>query len=153
MSLRSSHQGVSLLELLVLEEFVNQSLVLSIGGIKSPLLVVLELRVVNHLLGNFESSEHPDGHDVKLGLFTDDGHDGPGVLSELVASLDETLHEILGLVEHLALFLVLFVLSVPPCVAGRVEFCVKLSRAAFTLTHEEVGLEGEHVEGAWGQSV
>ena len=87
--------------------------VCGIVQVHPALLVVLELWVVNGFLGNGGASEEPDTLDFEVGLLTKDDVSGESVLSELVESLEETLAEVLSLVEDLALSLVLVVVEEP----------------------------------------
>ena len=64
------------------EEGTEDSHVLGLVEIELPLLVVLELGMVDGLLGDSGATEQPDTLNVEVGLVTDDGVAGERVLAE-----------------------------------------------------------------------
>lgn len=132
------------------EELLDELLVGFVVEGEFSLVIVLELRVIDHLLRNALASEEPDGLDVKVGDLSNDGHHGEGVASERVDSLEETVHEVAGLIEDNTLTFVLVVLGVVEAVALVV---VVLEEEVNTLglldivgEVNEVGLECHQVE-------
>lgn len=94
------------------EEFGNGLLVIFIGDIELFLGPVLELRMVDHLVGDTLASEEEDSHHLKIGLLTKDSDLGEAVVSEFVIhSLEETVHEVGELIEDLAFTIVLLVVA------------------------------------------
>jgi len=129
-------------------EFSDEFLVLWLRHVEFSGLVVLKLRVLLHLFGNSLASEQPDSLNFEVGLLAEDGVDGEGVLSEVVDSLEEALHEVDGLVEDLALTGVFLVVQVVDGVAFRVEVLEELVDGGTLLVGvvDEESLEFEEVE-------
>lgn len=94
--------------------------------IELAILVVLELRMVDSLLGDSSTTEKPNALNFKGWLLTGDAHSCESMLSELVEALKETLEEILGLVHNLTLALVLLVLKEPHGITLAVELLEQL---------------------------
>ena len=92
-------------------EVGNKLLIFSVGDIKFSGLVVFELRVINHFLGNSLSSEEPDSFNIKIGLISNDDVHSEGVFSKVINSLEETIHEIAGLIEDFSFSGVLIILK------------------------------------------
>lgn len=92
-------------------EVGNKLLIFSVGDIKFSGLVVFELRVINHFLGNSLSSEEPDSFNIKIGLISNDDVHSEGVFSKVINSLEETIHEIAGLIEDFSFSRVLIILK------------------------------------------
>jgi len=65
-----------------------------------PNFIVFELWVVLHLLWDSLSSEDPHSFDFKLWFLTYDSVHGPGVLSEVINSLQESIHKVNSLVKN-----------------------------------------------------
>ena len=137
----SAHEvAVSLLEA---PELGDKGLILGVGGVELLLFVVFELWVVNHLLWDFVTSEHPDGDDVELWLLTNNGDGSPSVLSEVIDSLEEAVEQVVELVLlHTFTFVLVVVQEVDAVAISVVVFKEVLhTLASFVrLIHEE-GLE------------
>lgn len=96
----------------VAEEVADELSVFFVVNAEFSLVVVFELRVVNHLLRDTLASEKEDSFDVEIGFLTSDGKRCEDVLSEVVHSLEETVHQVGGLVENNTFTFVLVVLGV-----------------------------------------
>jgi hypothetical protein len=119
-----------------------------VGDIEFSLLVILELGVVEHLLGNSLASEEPDSLDVEVRLFSEDCVHGECVLSEVVDSLEESIHHVEGLIKNFTFTRVLVILTEVDSVVFR-DIVVKEELEAFSLlvlVVDEEGLEVVEVE-------
>ena len=105
--------AVGLLADLSTPELSDELEVLLVVEVDLACFVVFELRVVVHFEWDLVASEAPDTLNFKLGLFVEDAHSGQAVLSEVVESLQETLHQVLGFVELFTLTLVLVIVEEP----------------------------------------
>jgi hypothetical protein len=124
---------------------------------KLSLLVVLELGVVEHLLGDDLASVKPDSFDVERGLLSNDGVHGKDVSSEVVASLEESVEVVCGLVENDSLAFALLVLDVEDDISISIVVVEEELEAFFLLLLlgevDEVGLESVEVELGGGEDI
>jgi len=92
-------------------EFSKEFLVLGVvNDVHLSVLVVFELRMVMHFLGNDVTSEKPDTFDVVVTLITNSGVTRESVFLEAVNSLHKTVKQVIGLEENLTFGTVLLVL-------------------------------------------
>lgn len=92
-------------------EILDKVSVFLLADVEFSLLIVFKLWVVNHLLGNTLSSEKPDTFNVKVRLITKSGVHCQYVLSEMIDSLQEAVHQVQGLVKNLSLSWILLILD------------------------------------------
>jgi hypothetical protein len=133
-------------------EFGDELSVFFLGDIEFSLCVVFELWVVEHLLGNALASEKPDSFNLKVGFFSQNSHHCECVGSEVVDSLEESVHEVLCLVENNTFTFVLFVVNevdgVSLWVVGLEEFLHAFSFLVWEVNKESLEF-WENKFGGW----
>lgn len=126
-------------------EFSDELEIFLVVEVHLACLVVLVLWMVNHFCWDFLSSEAPDALNVKFWLVSDDAHSCESVLSEVVESLEEALHQVFSLVEDLTFVSVLVVVEEPERVAFWVVLLLQGSHTASSLVlvvdHESLEVE------------
>jgi hypothetical protein len=90
-------------------EFSDELFVFGFAEVKFSNIVVFKLRMFLHLFRDTLSSEEPDTLDFKVGFFTKDSNHSESVLSEVIESLEETVHEVSGLIEDFSFTWILLV--------------------------------------------
>jgi len=128
--------------------------ILLLGHVELAFFVVLELGVVDGLLWDSGTTEKPDTLDFKFGLLTQNGVLGHRVLTELLEALNETIAQVDGLEEHLALSAEHLVLQVPesPAFIDKLEKQIDTSTSLVGMVGES-GLEGEKIELGRGKEI
>ncbi len=137
------------------EELLDQLLVLSVLGVHFARSAVLELGMVNALLGDNSASDEEDASNFEVGDRSEHAHLTEGVLSEAIETLHETFEQVSENVVDLAFVAVLLVMEEPEGESFEVdvghEFLVSLTSLVGVV--HEVGLEVEKIEGGGGQSI
>ena len=105
----SNSHSFDLFTLFSTPEVSNQLFILSIVYIQFSKFVILELRMVYHLLGNSLSSEEPHSFNFKIWFISEHHVSSKGVLSEMVNSLQESVQEISKLILDLTFSFVFFI--------------------------------------------
>jgi len=100
---------MNLISCLGCPEIFNQISIFFLADIEFSLLIVFKLWVVEHLLGNTLASEEPDTLQIQIGFFSEDGMHCQYVLSEMINSLQEAVHQVQGLIKHLSLSWILLI--------------------------------------------
>ena len=108
-----------------------------------------------HLLWDFCASEAPDTFNLEIWLFVEDAHLRQAVLSEVIKPLQESLHQVLGLVEDLTFTPVFVVMEEPEGVSIWVKLLLECLHTAtgLVLVVDHERLEVEEIPVAWWQSV
>jgi len=137
------------------KEVSDESDISRVLDIKLAGVAVLELRMVDALLGNDLTAHQQNTGDFEIGLFLEHAHLAEGVLSEAIKSLHETFKQVQELILNLTFLAELLVVQEPEGVSLVVNISHHLG---VTFTHlvghiDEVGLKGEQVEGAGGQGI
>jgi len=73
--------------------------------------IIFKLWVVFHFLRNSLSSEEPNSFNFKIGLLSQNSVHGKRVLSEMVNSLQEAIHHVLGLEQNCTLTFIFVVVN------------------------------------------
>ncbi len=137
------------------EEFLDQLFVLGILGVQLARSAVLELRMVNALLGDNSASDEENTGDFEVGDGSEHAHLTEGVLSEAIETLHETFEQVSEDVVNLTFVAVLLVMEEPEGESFEVdighEFLVSLTSLVGVV--HEVGLEVEKIEASGGQSI
>jgi len=148
-------ESVDYLSLLGAPEIGDEFSVFLFVDAELGLLIVFELGMVQHLLGNSLSSEQPHSLNFKVWLLSKHGVHGESVLSEVINSLEESVEVVGGLVKNHTLTFVLLVVNEVDGVSLSVvvleEELHALSSSVFVVDNE--GLECEQVEGTGREHV
>lgn len=132
-------------------ELPNELEVLFIVELNLTVVVVFELRMFVHFCWNFLTSEAPDTFNLKIRRFTEDAHFSQGVLSEVIKPLQESFHQVLGLVDHLTFASVFVIVEEPERVAYWIILLLKCihTTTGFVLVVNHECLEVEEVPGTF----
>jgi len=128
--------------------------VLLIGFIELGEDMIFVLWVVLDLEWNSISSPYKYSSNLQIRFSSIDSHGSKTILSEMIESLQESIHKIQGMMELLSFTLILVIVDVPDGETSWVILLPELSDGLFLIRGiDDEGLEVEEIEGGWWEVI